>query len=251
MAIDTAHVGLSLRSDENRPSLAISGHVVESDVNRIVSALDHLTEEHQQCVSLDFSEVDGIDAAALYCLADSASNRTQPRQRLHFRQASEEVRRSLNHHPLSDLFCFDERCYESNPPQVSCRMDVFSLPSDTAYCREARRRVRDVARQAGLDDDCISDVLLAVGEAVANAIKHGHSGREDSAFTVSCLAAPDKLSVSVSDNGRGFKPDVQTSREVSWFAESGRGIGCMRSLVDEVSFSFNGGTTVRLVKNLN
>ena len=251
MAIDTAHLGLSLRSDENRPLLAISGHVVESDVNRIVSALDHLTEEHQQCVSLDFSEVDGIDAAAIHCLADTAGCRTQPKRRLHFRQASEEIRRCLDQHPLSDLFCFEERCYASNPPQASCRMDVFSLPSDTDYCREARRRIRDVARQAGLDDDSISDVLLAVGEAVANAIRHGHSGRDDSEFTVSCLATPEKLSVSVSDSGPGFVPDPQAPREVSWFAESGRGIGCMRSLVDEVSFSFNGGTTVRLVKNLN
>ncbi len=251
MAIDTAHMGLSLRSDENRPSLAISGHVVESDVNRIVSALDHLTEEHQQCVSLDFSEVDGIDTAALYCLVNSAGNRTRPLQRLHFRQASDEVRRCLDCHPLSELFYFEERGYESACPQTSCRMDVFSLPSDTAYCREARRRIKDVARQAGLEDDCISDVLLAVGEAVANAIRHGHSGREDSTFTVRCLAAPDKLSVSVSDNGRGFLPDDQQRKEVAWYAESGRGISCMRSLVDEVSFSFNGGTTVRLVKHLS
>lgn len=92
-------------------------------------------------------------------------------------------------------------------------------------------------------------MLLAVGEAVANAIRHGHSGRKDSSFTVSCLASSNKLSVSVSDHGPGFTLADTAPKKTSVYAETGRGIHCMHTLVDDVSFSFNGGTTVRLVKS--
>ncbi|NLN75922.1 MAG: hypothetical protein GX139_06390 [Armatimonadetes bacterium] len=247
MAFVAAPMTLSLRSGEDRPSLAISGHVVESDVCRIVSALDHLTGENYRCVSLDLSEVCSIDTAALDCLAESAHAHSERHLRLS--RASGEVQRHLTHHPIGRYYHVDEQLPECDVPGKSWKLDVFSLPSDSIYCREARHRVRQVARDAGLEDHWIGDMLVAVGEAVTNAIKYGHSGREDSTFTVSCLASSDRLSVSVSDNGPGFVPALAAAGEIDWFAESGRGVQCMYSLADDVSFSFNGGTTVRLVKN--
>lgn len=251
MAIDSAPMGLSLRPDDERPALAISGHVDESDVSRIVSALDHLTEQHDRCVSLDLGEVDSIDSAALDCLAERVLANSERPCRFHLSRINGQIRECLDQHPLNEFLCLEENCIDQtcHRPVQSCRIDVFSLPSDPVCCREARHRVRQVAREAGLQDSWISDMLLAVGEAVANAIRHGHSGRKDSSFTVSCLASSNKLSVSVSDHGPGFTLADTAPKKTSVYAETGRGIHCMHTLVDDVSFSFNGGTTVRLVKS--
>ena len=251
MAIDSAPMGLSLRPDDDRPELAVSGHVDESDVSRIVSALDHLTEQHDKCVSLDLGEVDSIDPAALDCLAESMWAVAERPRRFHLSRVNGQVRECLDRHPHNQILRLHERPLDQNyhQPVQSCQIDVFSLPSDPVCCREARHRVRQVAREAGLQDHWISDMLLAVGEAVANAIRHGHSGREDSSFTVSCLASSDKLSVSITDQGPGFNPGDTVPEKASLCAESGRGIHCMHRLVDHVTFSFNGGTTVRLIKS--
>lgn len=250
MALNTAPMSLSLQSDGNRPLLAVSGHVDGTNVYRLVTVLDHLVEEHERCVSLDFSELESIDTTALGYLAESAGVLSERRRRLHLREASHEVRRCLNRHPLGELFCLEEQCVGQSCEiaERACRMDVFSLPSDPSCCREARHRVKRLAQEAGLQDQWLRDVLLAVGEAVANAVRHGHSGQDDSSFTVSCLASSDRISVSVSDNGPGFCPTDRPPFDNAFLAESGRGIHCMNTLVDDVSFSFDGGTTVRLVK---
>jgi anti-sigma regulatory factor (Ser/Thr protein kinase)/anti-anti-sigma regulatory factor len=244
-------MSLSLQSDGNRPSLAISGHVDETNVYRLVTVLDHLVEEHDRCVSLDLSELESINTTALGYLAESAGVLSERRRRLHLREASGDVRRCLHRHPLGELFCLEEQClgHDCEIAARACLMEVFDLPSDPACCREARHRVLRVAREAGLEDQWLRDVMLALGEAVANAVRHGHSGQDDSSFTVSCLASSDRISVSVSDSGPGFRLADRPSYDETLLAESGRGIHCMNSLVDDVSFSFDGGTTVRLVKH--
>lgn len=249
---NTAPMSLSLQSDGDQPSLAVSGHVDETNVYRLVTVLDHLVDEHERCVSLDLGEVESIDVAALGYLAESAGALSERQRRLHLREASGAVRRCLNRHPLGDLFCLEEQCLGRRCEIASkiCRIEVFDLPSDPVCCREARSRVMRVAREAGLEGQWLGDVMLAVGEAVTNAIRHGHSGLEDSSFTVSCLASSDRISVSVSDSGPGFCTADVPSYEEAMLAEHGRGIHCMNSLVDDVSFAFDGGTTVRLVKRV-
>ena len=46
----------------------------------------------------------------------------------------------------------------------------------------------------------------------------------------------------------GFRLEDVPRFEDALFKEHGRGIHCMTALMDEVSFSFEGGTSVRLVK---
>ena len=252
MALEAAPMSLSLQSDGSQPSLVVSGHVDETNIYRLVTVLDHLVEEHEHCVSLDLGEVESIDSTALGCLADSAGALGEQRRHLHLKQASGAVRRCLNRHPLGDLFCLEEQClgHRCEAAARACRMEVFNLPSDPACCREARNRVMRVAEEVGLEGQWLRDVMLAVGEAASNAVSHGHSGLEDSSFTVSCHATSDRISVSVSDNGPGFRLEDTPSFEQALFAEHGRGIICMNSLMDEVNFTFDGGTTVRLVKRV-
>ncbi len=253
MVLGAAPLSLSLESDGNQPSLVVSGHVDGTNIDRLVTVLDHLVDEHERCVTLDLAEVESIDATALGYLAESANTFGERRRRLHIKDASHAVQQSLDRHLLMDLFCCEPECSGRGCDIADrvCHMDLFTLPSEPIYCREARNRVSRVAESVGLGGNWLRDVMIAVGEAITNAVRHGRSGADDSSFTVSCIANPERISVSVSDSGPGFRMEDIPTFEDALFREHGRGIYCMNALMDEVSFSFEGGTSVRLVKRVD
>ena len=93
-----------------------------------------------------------------------------------------------------------------------------------------------------------ADLELAVGEACANALRHGSPRGELDEIRIRCMRSGRALIVEVSDNGCGFDPDSVPAPVLGDFGESGMGIFLMRTLVDSVEFKFGAGTTVRLVK---
>ena len=252
MAVDAAPLSLSLQSDGVQPSLVVKGQVDETNVYRLVTVLDHLVEEHAQCISLDLGDVASIDLPALECLAESAGAFTEKQRRLHLKDASDCVQQSIDRHLLGNVFCCEHECAgrACQLNHSACSMDLFTLPSEPSCCREARNRVKHVAESAGLGGNWLRDVMLAVGEAITNAIRHGHSGQPDSCFTVSCIANSERIAVSISDSGPGFQMSDVPTFEEALMLEHGRGVHCMNALMDEVTYSFEGGTSVRLVKRV-
>lgn len=115
-----------------------------------------------------------------------------------------------------------------------------------------------VGQLAGLDDDTVHWIGVAVRESVINAIKHGN--REDYAkivtveFAVTPLAEPNQLVVRVLDQGEGFEPDevADPLAPENILKSSGRGIFFMRSFMDDVVLQrgAQGGMEVRMVKKL-
>ena len=115
-----------------------------------------------------------------------------------------------------------------------------------------------VGRYAGLDDEAVHWVGVAVRESVINAIKHGN--REDFLklvtveFTFTPTSSPDELIVRVLDQGEGFDPEVVADplAPENILKSSGRGIFFMRSFMDDVVLrrGDEGGMEVRMVKKL-
>jgi serine/threonine-protein kinase RsbW len=111
---------------------------------------------------------------------------------------------------------------------------------------------------AGLDDETVHWIGVAVRESVINAIKHGN--REDYGkivtveFMVTPLADPNELVVRVVDQGEGFEPDevADPLAPENILKSSGRGIFFMRSFMDDVVLQrgSHGGMEVRMVKKL-
>ena len=111
---------------------------------------------------------------------------------------------------------------------------------------------------AGLDEDAVHWIGVAVRESVINAIKHGN--REDYRkivtveFAVAPAAAPSELVVRVVDQGEGFDPqevgDPLAPENI--LKSSGRGIFFMRNFMDDVTLrrADEGGMEVRMVKKL-
>jgi serine/threonine-protein kinase RsbW len=87
----------------------------------------------------------------------------------------------------------------------------------------------------------LDEVLLAVGELVANALRHSDSGR-DGAFTVDVRHAAGCTAVSVTDEGGSAEPVVIDADDL---AESGRGLHTISLLAD--SWGWHGDDAGRTV----
>ena len=115
-----------------------------------------------------------------------------------------------------------------------------------------------ISALAGLDEDAVHWVSVAVRESVINAIKHGN--REDRRkhvtveFTLAPRAEPREFVVNVLDEGSGFDPEVIANPldPENVLKSSGRGIFFMRSFMDDVSIARRpeGGMAVRMSKKL-
>lgn len=112
---------------------------------------------------------------------------------------------------------------------------------------------------AGLDDDTIHWIGVAVRESVINAIKHGNRENYQKLVTVEFSftppARPGELVVRVVDEGEGFDPEeiADPLAPENLLKSSGRGIFFMRSFMDDVSLkrASEGGMEVRMVKKLS
>ncbi len=100
----------------------------------------------------------------------------------------------------------------------------------------------------GVQDECLSDIELAVTEACTNVLQHS-TGQEE--YEVAVEVNDTRCQIRVIDAGAGFDSEgVATS--VDETAESGRGIQLMKALVDRVQFVSRpaDGTIVQLEKEL-
>jgi anti-sigma regulatory factor (Ser/Thr protein kinase) len=118
------------------------------------------------------------------------------------------------------------------------------LPADPAELVTARRFAEAAARDFGLDDDACFRFILAVNEAVANAIEHGAPSAEGNVRLLISTRG-DSLSFEVRDWGRFA---VKWPHPEEQLPERGRGLALMASLVDEVDLKpAEDSTVVRLL----
>lgn len=102
----------------------------------------------------------------------------------------------------------------------------------------------------GIEDARRFDIMLALSEAVTNAIRHGSSQQRNATVDIEVEVTTDSVSLKVSDNGSGFDPDTlpDPTQEQNLFIPNGRGVYLIRTLADDVRFDFNEeGTTVNVV----
>ena len=110
----------------------------------------------------------------------------------------------------------------------------------------ARRTLAQFIASCGLGPDFAYDVVLAAGEALANAAVHG--SREGGALFMEAHLLDDSFVVEVADQGSGFVPELRRI-EPDLEGHRGFGIHIMLSVMDRVDFT-DGGSRVRLSKRL-
>ena len=93
-----------------------------------------------------------------------------------------------------------------------------------------------------IEDDIYGNIMVAVTEAVNNAIRHGNKFDKDKNVYLSLYVKPDQLKFEIEDEGSGFNYDNLEDPTAPENLENpgGRGIFLIRHLADEVEFSKDG-----------
>jgi serine/threonine-protein kinase RsbW len=103
--------------------------------------------------------------------------------------------------------------------------------------------IEDVFKEGPIKDEMYGNVLVAVSEAVTNAMIHGNKSKEAKNVTLG-ISLPKENSVcfTIEDEGIGFDseavPDPTSPENIE--KPHGRGIFLMRHLADKVEFEKNG-----------
>ena len=92
------------------------------------------------------------------------------------------------------------------------------------------------------DDEFNHRVVLLTSEAATNAIEHGNRLEEDKTIELDLAVYPDRVDVSVLDQGSGFNRDAVSDplEKENLLNEGGRGLFLIESLADEVHFEMDG-----------
>ncbi|GGR95136.1 hypothetical protein GCM10010169_44630 [Micromonospora fulviviridis] len=130
-------------------------------------------------------------------------------------------------------------------PAGTAPVFTVDLPADPGRLASTRERLRGWLRAHRVGDYDIETVLIATGEACANAIEHGYRFAPEGITTLRAELRDDHLVIEVRDSG-GWRADADGDP-----GDRGRGRTIMDRVMDEVSIAGTPeGTTVRLVKRL-
>jgi len=123
---------------------------------------------------------------------------------------------------------------------VATRQKVFrlTLSSKPKNIGRVEGFLKKIDRAAHLDEIQEHKLMIALTEAVNNAILHGNRSNEEKKVRVVCEVQEDGVLFTVTDEGKGFRPDTVANplKEENLLKESGRGIFLMRTLLDRVEF---------------
>jgi serine/threonine-protein kinase RsbW len=105
-----------------------------------------------------------------------------------------------------------------------------------------------------LSEETTHWILMALREALANAIKHGNAQDSSKRVHLEMEVTDSTLRIRIQDEGRGFDPDrvVDPLAPENRLKTSGRGIFYMKTFMDEVRFRQvdGGGMEIVLTKDL-
>ncbi len=108
------------------------------------------------------------------------------------------------------------------------------------------RMIEDVCDLFNISEDYYGNILVAITEAVNNAIYHGNQANPKKNIDIFFKSFPDHVSFIVKDEGTGFNfdnlPDPTNPENIE--NPNGRGVFLMRNLADKVSFEDNGSKVV-------
>ncbi|MDP4235937.1 MAG: ATP-binding protein [Bacteroidota bacterium] len=102
-------------------------------------------------------------------------------------------------------------------------------------------------RQSGIAESKRFDIMLALSEAVTNAIRHGCHGSHGDFVDIEVTITDHAVNIRVHDCGTGFEPEKlpDPTTDENIYVPSGRGVFLIKSLADDVRFDFSdNGTTV-------
>jgi anti-anti-sigma factor len=249
------------RSGESPACIAhISGDIDLATVPEVREQVDHAIASGCSYVVLNLADVPYADSSALGLLVWIDRQLSPRHGKLVIAGADRNVARVLE---LSGLLGVAPSI--STAPDVEEALDglplqtppveplwerVLTTSAHPSEISRIRGEVCEMIAPLGLSDSSLFDVKVAVGEALANAVRHGSPGGASDEVTATVSAYPDRVVVAVRDGGCGYDGNEDTENDV--YASGGRGVAFMRALADRVEFARceGGGTVVRITKRV-
>jgi serine/threonine-protein kinase RsbW len=130
---------------------------------------------------------------------------------------------------------------------------TYTLESSLDSVNKVEETAEQMAKKAGIDEDEVFRVAMAVREAAVNAVLHGNSYDPEKRITASFENTGEALVIRIADQGKGLDPDTLPDplAPENLLRGSGRGIFLIRSFMDEVHFKqLHPGTELTLIKHL-
>ncbi len=256
MGVPGSTLNVALQEGEV-PTVLLSGQVDFHNRHMIQEVFDEALASGCTRVVCDMTSLRYIDSSGLSVLIGYATSLSRVGGSVELVGVSPDVGRALTlcgaaayfNSDILDL-PVDRRSDRQVPVGKFWHVSQFSLPASPGSASIARGRVMDVLASLPVSISEAQDIIFAVGEGLANAIRHGCHCDPTARVTVRCVAGAGRLIIDISDPGTGFDPDAVPEPVPAPDLDGGMGIYIMRRLVDEVHFSFNGGTTLKLVKHI-
>lgn len=112
--------------------------------------------------------------------------------------------------------------------------------------------LKSLLKLTPLNDDEIYRFRVALSEIVSNSYLHGNCGRHDKRIIIICAFFPNKIEISVEDEGCGFRMgDVEKKYALEGiYAPGGRGLKIVNKFADNVIYEMTERNTfsVKVIK---
>ncbi|HXO80232.1 MAG TPA: SpoIIE family protein phosphatase [Mycobacterium sp.] len=129
------------------------------------------------------------------------------------------------------------------PCHSSARSFATAVPASLEYIAEARHRLRDWISGVDVEPQREADILLAIGEAVTNAIEHGSGSDATKTVSIEAFVRGNTVTATISDAGQWSGDSSASQRSL----QRGRGLTMINGLADDVKTSRTpGGTRITL-----
>ena len=123
--------------------------------------------------------------------------------------------------------------------QAKNKFQILSTPEQLPVVEKIIEELKDEYK---ISEDSYGNMLVAITEAVNNAIFHGNKANPKKKVDISYGCKDNQISFIISDEGTGFDyynlPDPTAPENLE--KPNGRGVFLMKNLADQIIFSENG-----------
>ena len=116
----------------------------------------------------------------------------------------------------------------------------LTVGSSTNNLSAIREFTEKAAAESGFGKEDIGKIILAVDEACTNIIKHAYNYSEKGTITLNIKMQNSKFSISISDEGNSFNPELIPEPDIKEYHAQkrvgGLGMFLMKKLMDDVVY---------------
>lgn len=115
------------------------------------------------------------------------------------------------------------------------------LPAERTFVPLARRQIDALLKHMHVESEDIHKAGLIVTEACSNVVRHAYNGAPEN-YSLSIIYSPERLVISIADEGVGFDPGTLSSPSPGQIG--GYGLCFIREAADSFQITTEHGTTI-------